>query len=88
MEEPENFLKIYKNVTLEGKTLVLDYHSYENCIIKKCKLIYGGGPYHLIGCTIGENNFFFRDAALRTVNLYQTFLGGPPGVDEKGNIKM
>lgn len=88
MEKPDNFFKIHKNEIFEKKTLVLDYHSFENCTIKNCNLIYGGGPFHLDGNTIGECNFDFRDSALRSIELYKAFLGGSPGIDEKGNIKI
>jgi len=88
MEKPDNIFKIHKNEKFEGVTLVLDYHSFENCTIKKCTLVYGGGPCHLVGTTVGECNFVFRDAALRTVQIYKNFLERPPGIDDQGNIKM
>lgn len=88
METSDKLFKIHKNETFEGVILVLDYHSFENCTIKNCTLIYGGGPCHLIGTEVGNSNFDFRDGALRTLQIYHNFIGRSSGIDDKGNIKI
>lgn len=80
--------KEYHGESLEGQVLVIDYHKFVKCKINNCKLIYGGGPYHISGCTISNSQFILRDAALRTSQFMKAVFREAPGVDDRGNITL
>jgi hypothetical protein len=63
--------------TFEERDVVLDDHAYTNCVFRRCRLVYGGGPLPVIsGCELDSCAFRFTRAAANTIGFFAMLQGG------------
>jgi len=65
----------YEGETFEGKTLVLDGNTFQNCVLQECQLIYRGGtPPMLHANTINNCTWTFEEAAGNTLQFMRALV--------------
>ena len=63
--------------TFEERDVVLDDHAYTNCVFRRCRLVYGGGPLPIVtGCELDSCAFRFTRQAANTIAFFAMLHGG------------
>jgi hypothetical protein len=62
----------------EGEEVVLDFHHFDHCTFKDCRLIvHGLGSFDLLNCEVVSCNWYFSGPAAVTMKvLAQLYHGG------------
>ena len=62
---------------IEDETVTLDDGSnYTNAVLRRCRLVYAGGPLQITGATFVDCAIEWRDAGARTRDLYAAIFRG------------
>lgn len=69
-------MAVFSKTTFSGERVVLDHNSYEGCLFRDCKIVYGAkGRVKLDSCTFENCSYVFDGAAQDTLlfltGLYQ-----------------
>jgi hypothetical protein len=71
-------MSLHEGEKIEGMTFQLEEHSFRNCRLTNCFLIYDGGEFTLENTTLHNCNWKFRHAARNMFQLLKEIgaLGG------------
>ena len=71
-----------KNYTFDSEPVLMDYHQFQGCTFRKCRLVYCGySPVQFDGCRFDDCRWEFSGPAAATLHLLSSFntLGGEMG---------
>ena len=71
-----------KNYTFESEPVLMDYHQFQGCTFKRCRLVYCGySPVQFDGCRFDDCRWEFSGPAAATLHLLSSFnhVGGEMG---------
>jgi hypothetical protein len=71
-----------KNYTFDSEPVLMDYHQFQGCTFRKCRLVYCGySPVQFDGCRFDDCRWEFSGPAAATLHLLSSFnhVGGEMG---------